>query len=190
MRAHLWHPDPAFSETDAQGAASACGNRWRTDARLGLQGWSSSKANGTTATGGRHTPPNSMKVVKRGTLIEVKVHLPKSAPASVLDLSADDSGFKLNTGLWGGGYALDRAWPEQVAGRVKAGDDVEVKATYDRGVLTAVFEVRGPAAPARRRGAAQARPRRKRQTLQLGAGRGERGDQSGAGRWRARGVRR
>jgi hypothetical protein len=68
----------------------------------------------------------SLKARKGGLQLEATVHIPRSTPDSVLNVDADEAGLRVDTGKWGGGYALAVEWPAPFAGRVRAGKDVEV----------------------------------------------------------------
>jgi len=76
------------------------------------------------------TPPRalvfSLKSKKGGRQLEVTVQIPRSTPNSVLNIDADEAGLRVNTGKWGGGYAMAVEWPAPFTGKVRAGKDVEV----------------------------------------------------------------
>jgi hypothetical protein len=70
----------------------------------------------------------SLKNKKGGRQLEVVVQLPRSTPDSVLNVEADEKGLQVNTGKWGGGYAVAFEWPDPYAGKVRAGKEIEVRA--------------------------------------------------------------
>ncbi len=74
------------------------------------------------------TLPCSLKCKKGGRQLEVAVQLPRSTPDSVLNIHADESELRVDTGKWGGGYACQLQWPAPYAGKVRAGKDIEVSA--------------------------------------------------------------
>ena len=69
----------------------------------------------------------SLKTLKGSRQLQVTVQLPRSTPDSVLNVEADEAGVRVDTGRWGGGYALAIEWPEQYAGKVRAGKGIEVR---------------------------------------------------------------
>ena len=74
----------------------------------------------------------SVKAKKGGRQLEVSVQIPRSTPDSVLNVNADESGLRVDTGTWGGGYACQMEWPAPYAGKVRAGKDIEVSGTRSR----------------------------------------------------------
>lgn len=68
----------------------------------------------------------SLKSKKAGRQLEVMVQIPRSTPSSVLSIEADEQGLRVDTGKWGGGYALAFEWPAPFTGKVRAGKDIEV----------------------------------------------------------------
>jgi hypothetical protein len=76
--------------------------------------------------------PYSLKAKKGGRQLEVAVQIPRSTPDSVLNVNADESGLRVDTGTWGGGYACQMEWPAPYAGKVRAGKDIEVSGTRSR----------------------------------------------------------
>ena len=74
----------------------------------------------------------SLKAKKGGRQLEVAVQIPRSTPDSVLNVNADESGLRVDTGTWGGGYACQMEWPAPYAGKVRAGKDIEVSGTRSR----------------------------------------------------------
>ena len=74
----------------------------------------------------------SVKAKKGGRQLEVSVQIPRSTPDSVLNVNADESGLRVDTGTWGGGYACQMEWPAQYAGKVRAGKDIEVSGARSR----------------------------------------------------------
>ena len=75
----------------------------------------------------------SLKSKKGGRQLEVAVQIPRSTPDSVLNIDADETGLRVNTGKWGGGYAVDLKWPAPYAGKVRAGKDIEVRYIWRAG---------------------------------------------------------
>jgi len=110
------------------------------------------------------TPPHSMKVHKRGDGVSVFVQLPRSTPPSMINIDADEKGFRLDTGAWGGGYKLNQPWPEQVQGRVKAGKNVEVDAQMQGGNIKVIFEVEPEG------GSGKGNLKRRRESVEEGSG--------------------
>jgi hypothetical protein len=68
----------------------------------------------------------SLKPTKGGRQLAVTIQIPRSTPSSVLNVEADEQGLRVDTGKWGGGYALTVEWPAPFAGKVRAGKDIEV----------------------------------------------------------------
>lgn len=70
----------------------------------------------------------SLKSKKGGRQLEVTVQIPRSTPDSVLNIDADEAGLRIDTGKWGGGYAVHIEWPAPFTGKVRASKDIEVRA--------------------------------------------------------------
>ena len=50
----------------------------------------------------------------------------------------------MNTGKWGGGYAIAFEWPTPFTGKVRAGKDIEVEANLQPGRLQLLFDLEKP----------------------------------------------
>ena len=86
----------------------------------------------------------SLKSKKGGRQLEVVVQLPRFTPDSVLSINADEEGLSVNTGKWGGGYAIAFEWPTPFTGKVRAGKDIEVEANLQPGRLQLLFDLEKP----------------------------------------------
>ena len=114
------------AESKAKGGAkkSAAGKR-----KVAGAGANAGGVGGGGGGGGGAAPRTlvySLKPIKGGRQLAVAVQIPRSTPSSVLNVEADEQGLRVDTGKWGGGYALAVEWPAQFAGKVRAGKDIEV----------------------------------------------------------------
>jgi len=106
--------------------AVGCAGAMVSKARVGAKSKQKADPRPVDNTAAPRTLSYSLKSKKAGRQLEVMVQIPRSTPSSVLNIEADEQGLRVDTGKWGGGYALAFEWPAPFTGKVRAGTDIEV----------------------------------------------------------------